>query len=420
MSDFAAYIGIDWADKKHDLCLVEDATGHTESRVLKHTPELLDEWVRSLNARFPGQRLAVCLEQSRGPLIFALLKYDFLVLYPINPATLAHYREAFSPSRAKDDPTDADFLAELVRQHRDRLKPWFPDDAQTRTLQALVEYRRRLVGDRTRISNRLTALLKGYFPQVLAWFPDPRTTLVCDFLTRWPTLAAVQRARTATLTQFFRAHHSARPDLLAQRLHAIKHGLPLTTDLAVIAASVVKLKALVAQLRTTLSALAEVEAEIAALCQTHPDYHLFASLPGSGSVYAARLLAALGTQRDRFASPDELTCFSGIAPVIERSGQSTWIRWRYFCPKFFRQSFHEYAGESIKHSVWAKAYYTAQRAKGQSHHAAVRALAFKWVRIIWKCWQTRTPYDEATYLASLRRRNSPLVAALAPAPTPAE
>lgn len=391
MSDFAAYIGMDWADQKHDICLVEAATGRKESRVLKHTPEVLDEWVHSLATRFPGQPLAVCLEQARGPLIFALLKYDFLVLYPVNPASLAHYREAFSPSRAKDDPTDADFLAELVGQHRDRLKPWFPDDTQTRTLQALVEYRRRLVGDRTRISNRLTALLKDYFPQVLTWFPDPRTTLVCDFLTRWPTLPAVQRARTATLTAFFRSHHSARPDLLAQRLHAIKHSLPLTTDLAVIAASVIKLKALVAQMRTTLSALAEVEAEIEALCQQHPDYHLFASLPGSGSIYAARLLAALGTQRDRFASPAELTCFSGIAPVIERSGKSTWIRWRYFCPKFFRQSFHEYAGESIKHSVWAKAYYASQRAKGKSHHAAVRALAFKWMRIIWKCWQTHTP-----------------------------
>ena len=143
-------------------------------------------------------------------------------------------------------------------------------------------------------------------------------------------------------------------------------------------------------------------------------------LPGSGSIYAARLLAALGTQRDRFASADDVACLSGIAPVIERSGQSTWIRWRYFCPKFLRQSFHEYADESIKHSAWAKAYYTAQRAKGKSRQAAVRALAFKWMRIIWKCWQTRTPYNEAAYLENLRKRNSPLLAslALAPAPSP--
>ena len=100
---------------------------------------------------------------------------------------------------------------------------------------------------------------------------------------------------------------------------------------------------------------------------------------------------------------------SGIAPVIERSGQSTWIRWRYFCPKFMRQSFQEYAGESVKHSFWARAYYEGQRGKGKSHQAAVRALAFKWIRIIYRCWQTRTEYNEVKYLEKLREKGSPLL-----------
>jgi hypothetical protein len=116
--------------------------------------------------------------------------------------------------------------------------------------------------------------------------------------------------------------------------------------------------------------------------------------------------------RVRFDSADAIACFSGIAPVIERSGQSCWIRWRYFCPKFVRQSFHEYAGESIKHSAWARAFYAAQRQRGKSRAAAVRALAFKWIRIIWKCWQTRTPYDEVVYLQALKRTNSALVSAI--------
>jgi transposase len=135
------------------------------------------------------------MEQSRGPLVYALLQYDFLVLYPINPATLAKYRQAFSPALGKDDPVDADYLLDLPQHHRDRLKAWRPDDEQTRTLRLLVEQRRRLINDRTRISNRLTALLKAYFPQVLDWFPDLCTILVCDLLTRWPTLAALQKAR---------------------------------------------------------------------------------------------------------------------------------------------------------------------------------------------------------------------------------
>ncbi|CAN5682929.1 hypothetical protein BH20ACI3_BH20ACI3_11370 [soil metagenome] len=137
-----------------------------------------------------------------------MFQYDFLVLYPINPATLAKYRQAFSPAMGKDDPTDADYLLDLLQHHRERLRVWRPDDEQTRTLRFLVEHRRRLINDRTRLSNRLTALLKGYFPQILDWFEDIRTLLVCDFLERWPNLAALRRARPTTLNKFFRSHHS--------------------------------------------------------------------------------------------------------------------------------------------------------------------------------------------------------------------
>ncbi len=173
--------------------------------------------------------------------------------------------------------------------------------------------------------------------------------------------------------------------------------------------SVLMVKALASQMKTTIEAIREFDAEIDALCHSHQDYHIFDSLPGAGPVYGSRLLAAMGTDRDRWTTVDELLCFSGIAPVVERSGKSEWSRWRYFCPKFFRQSFIEYASESIKHSFWAKAYYSAQRAKGKSHQAAVRALAFKWIRIIYRCWQTSTPYNEVTYLESLRKKGSSLL-----------
>jgi transposase len=297
----------------------------------------------------------------------------------------------------------------LLLQHRDRLKAWRPENAKTRTLQYLVEHRRRLVNDRTRISNRMTALLKAYFPQVLQWFDDIRTLLVCDLLLCWPTLEAIQKVRPSTLEKFFRAHNSVRKEPLANRLTAIKAAVPLTTDQAVMHASVLMIKALATQMKTTIEAIHAFDHAIEKLCSTHEDYHLFASLPGAGPVYAARLTAAMGTARDRWTTVEELLCFSGVAPVMERSGKSTWIRWRYFCPKFLRQSFHEYAGESINHSFWAKAYYMSQRARGKSHQAAVRALAFKWIRIIYKCWQTRTPYSEVRYLESLRKKGSPLL-----------
>ena len=299
------------------------------------------------------------------------------------------------------------FITEIVP------KPWRPDDQPTRTLQLLVEHRRRLVGDQTRISNRLTALLKGYFPQVLAWFPEMTTVLVCDFLLRWSSLDALSGVRRATLEKFFREHKSHRTDTIEKRLDAITAATALTTDGAVINASVVMVKALAAQMKTTLTAIKEFDREIAELCQAHADYEVFASLPGAGPVYASRLLTAMGTRRERWASADELLRYSGVAPVIERSGKSEWIRWRYFCPKFLRQSFVEYAGESIRHCVWAKAYYQGLRAKGQSHQAAVRALAYKWIRIIYRCWQTRTNYDEARYMEVLRNKGSVLVPAVA-------
>ncbi len=412
---FAALIGIDWSDAKHDICLVETATGTQELSVVKHTPECLNEWARSLRARFGGAKVAVCLEQSRGSLIYALLKYDFLVLYPINPQMLSRFREAFTPSRAKDDPTDAGYLVELLIHHRERLKAWTPDDERTRTLHLLVEHRRRLVGDQTRISNRLTALLKGYFPHVLQWFPDIRTKMVCDFLLRWSSLDALKGVRRATLEKFFREHNSQRTETIEKRLTAIKAAVGLTTDRAVINSSVVMAGALAAQMKTALEAVHEFDRQIEELCRAHDDFELFIALPGAGKVYASRLLVALGSNRERWTSADELLCFSGVAPVIERSGKSSWTRWRYFCPKFIRQAFVEYAGESIRHSEWAQAFYVSQKAKGKRHQAAVRALAYKWIRIIWKCWQTREKYDEARYVEVLRKKGSKLVAEVASA-----
>jgi transposase len=409
MQEYAALISIDWADRQHAISLYDQSTGQREQTIIKHTPAVLQQWALGLRQRFAGRPIAVCLEQSRGPLIYALLQYDFLVLYPINPATLAKYRQAFSTALGKDDPTDADYLLDLLQHHRERLRAWRPDDEKTRTLRLLVEQRRRLINDRTRVSNRLTALLKGYFPQVLDWFDDIRTLLVCDFLGRWPELSVLQRVKPATLNKFFRSHHSTSNTTNQRRLAEIKTAVPLTNDAAVRTCSVLQVKVLVAQMKTVIAAIAEYDRHIEALCQTHDDYHLFASLPGAGPVYAARLTAALGSDRSRWTTADELLRFSGIAPVIERSGKQNWIRWRYFCPKFFRQTFHEYAAQSIQDSFWARAYYSMQRAKGKEHHAAVRALAFKWIRVIWKCWHTCTPYNEVIYLESLRKKGSSLL-----------
>src|SRR6266581_574465 len=235
---FAAFIGIDWADAKHDGCLQAAGTAKRECFQLEHTPEAIDAWVTTLRTRFNGHPVAVCLALDKGPLVSALRKDDFLVLFPINPLTLARYREAFTPSRAKDDPTDAALQLALLRTHRDKLQPLNPQSPTMRALEQLVEHRRRVVGDTVRMTNRLTSTLKNYFPQVLQWFQDKDTHIFCDLLSRWPTLKAAQLARRATLETFFRDHHVHTADVLATRLHAIKAATPLTTDEGIIAPNV--------------------------------------------------------------------------------------------------------------------------------------------------------------------------------------
>src|SRR5919204_759194 len=410
---FAAFVGIDWADAKHDGCLQAAGSAKRECFQFEHTPEAIAAWVTTLRTRFHGQPVAICLELNKGPLVFALRKYDFLVLFPINPLTLARYREAFTPSRAKDDPSDAELQLELLLTHRDKLQPLNPQSPTMRALAQLVEHRRRVVGDKVRITNRLTSTLKNYFPHVLHWFQEKDTAIFCDFLRRWPTLKAAQRARRSTLETFFREHHVRYAEVITQRIQAIKSATPLTTDEGVIAPNALLVQALVAQLRVTLQAIADCDTTIAQHAQRHPDFPLFQALPGAGPVFAPRLLVAFGEQRERYASAAELQKYAGIAPVTERSGKKSWVHWRLQCPKFLRQTFVEWAAESIRHSFWAQVYYQQQRDKGTTHQAAVRALAFKWIRILYRCWQERTPYDESTYLQALMRRGSSLIQNLA-------
>ena len=255
----------------------------------------------------------------------------------------------------------------------------------------------------------MTALLKGYFPQVLDWFDKLTTFVACDFILSWPTLEDAKRARKTTLLKFLHDHNSVRKETNARRVAEIKGAMPLTTDRAVIRSSVLYIKGLCEQMKATLTAIHEVEAEITQLFTTHKDYEIFDSLPGAGPALAPRLCVAFGSDRKRWERVEDILCFSGVAPVIERSGKQMWTRWRYLCPKFLRQSFVEYAAESVNHSFWAKAMYKQLRSRGKSHQAAVRALAFKWIRVIWKCWRERRPYDEVRYLESLRKKGSPLL-----------
>lgn len=269
-----AWIGLDWADQEHHVRLQAVDSPQVEARVVPQRPEALQEWVRQLRARFPQGYIAVVLEQSRGALIYALMPYDFFLLYPVPGKSVADYRKALFGSGAKSDAQDSDLLLELLRCHRDRLRLWQPDDALTRQLRLLVEQRRKLVADRTRLTNRLTPLLKEAFPQALEWAGELGRPAACEFLKHWPSLAAVQRARRSSLRQFYLTHFRLHPDQLEQRLEQVRQAQPLTSDPAILKTSTLTVPLLAAQLRALLPSIETLDAAIAELFAQHPDHRL--------------------------------------------------------------------------------------------------------------------------------------------------
>lgn len=391
---YAAAIGLDWADQEH-FWSMKTADGKITRGQLSNTPEAIDVWAAELAQRFESKPVAVALEQSRGAVIAMLCKYGHIVLFPVHPNTVANYRKSFAPSGAKGDASDGDLILDLLVKHPDRLRRLRPDTVETRQLQFLTEERRKLVNQRTAELQQLISWLKQIFPQILRWFGEPASPLVRDVLLRWPTLKELQKARPQTLLKFFHQHNCRNEKLIQTRLAEIGQAVEATTDAALLKTATLCIQNCVRILAQMQNGIAEFDRQILEVYRTHPDRALVESFPGAGPALEPRLIAAAGSMRDRFESADSLACYTGIAPVTESSGKSRWVHWRWACPKFIRQTFHEWARCSIRTCAWARAYYDQQRDKGKGHHAALRALAFKWIRIFFRCWRDRVPYSES-------------------------
>jgi transposase len=399
-------VGIDWADREHAVCLI-DPHGRITLETLPQSPEAIDEWAGKLAARFPGQVIAIGIEQSKGALVHALLKYEHLRLYPVNPKQLARYREAINPSGSKDDPADARLLAQFLQHYGAQLRPLIPDTAATRQLGRLAEIRRKIVDERTRLTLQLSSTLKQYFPQLIELCSTQ--PLLLDVLLRWPTLALLKRVHVRTLRAFLKEHGLTNEERQTEFIQAVRGAVPLTRDEAVIEPNALYSSLLARQIQELSRTIAELEKQIAVKTQKHPDQHIFRALPGAGDALVPRLIVAFGTVRERYTSAEQMQCYSGIAPVTRQSGKSSHVSCRYACPKFLRQTFHEFADQARKWSSWSAAYYRHKRDTGCRHQAAVRALAFKWIRIMFHLWKTRSTYDESFYIQQLRKRNSPVV-----------
>jgi hypothetical protein len=281
-SEWVAFAVIDWGDQKHFWRLVPAGSNQPEEGQLENTPEAIETWAAVLQERFGCRPIALCLEQSRGSLVYMLAKYAHLVLFPVPCTTVARYRSTFCPSGAKDDPNDTASLLDLLLRHRERLRQLQPDSMETRLLQFLVEERRRAVDEKTRQSNRLRECLKRYFPQLPRWFDDVTTTLVGALLERWPNLEELQRPHPGTLRRFFYQHHCRSEELIRERIDAIRQATPATNDPALLEAGAMTARGLVALIDALRRTISDFDQRIEQLVSTHPDGALFASLPGAG------------------------------------------------------------------------------------------------------------------------------------------
>ena len=411
--NYAALVALDWGDKTHAFARQVVGTDGTVCGTITATPEALHAWMEELGQTCGGQPVALAIEAGRNVLLHALLEYPWLTVYPVHPATSARFRKAFTPSGAKDDGPDAVVILTLLRLHRAHLSPLVLDTPATRELAALVAARRSAVDQRTRTANQLCSVLKSYFPQALTLAGDDLTApLAVAFLRRYPELAVVKKIPPARLRAFYHQHNSRSTERIAERLALVANARALITDRAVIAPALLEMALLVDLLEVHSRHIALLEARIAAAFQAHPRAELFAALPGAGAAFAPRLLVAFGDQPDRFPSAISVQNYAGVAPVREKSGQKSWTHWRWGAPKFLRQSFVEWAGQTVAHCDWAHAYYHQQRRAGKAHHAILRALAFKWIRILWRCWHDNKAYDEQLYLTALHRHGSPLASTL--------
>jgi transposase len=352
--------------------------------------------------------------------MFSLMQYDFLLLCPLNPAQLAAYRKALHPSGAKDDPMDAELAARFAREHIDRLRLWQPSDEISRALGMLTEQRRDWVQQRVGLENELRQRLKETYPQALQIFPGDLHAEAClAFLAKFPTLKELQRASPQQLARWLPKRHRRSDDppaeeLRREQIQTVRQAMPLTKDRAVIEHARLVISHVVAQIQSLGRAIADCDQRIAVLFSQHPDRDLFASFPGAGSALAPRLAAAFGTDRDKFQSARDIQQMSGIAPITRRSGKTKVVQLRWACPKFLRQTFHEFARCSTKFSAWARAYLEMRRAAGTPYQVIVRALAFKWQRILFRCWKDHEPYDEQRYLQRLHANTPELLRFLHP------
>ncbi len=395
---FKLFVGFDWASDHHDAVGVDVAGAVGIHKTFDDTAEgwasfrqgMIDRVGPDLSA------VAVAVETCNGPAVERLLEMGCCV-YPVNPKAAERYRERKSPTGAKSDGLDAWSLGDALRTDGHGWKPLKADDPQTQELRILCRDEVQLIQQRTALVSQLRAALHEYYPAALEAFEDWVSPHAWSFVEAFPTPASLVQAGKRRWEKFLHVHHLSRPETYARRLEIFARAQQFAGPPAVTNAKSRLAVALAGQLRVLEKQIQEYRQAIETLFAKHPDHDVFGSLPGAGSKLAPRLLSEFGTHRDRFPDPQAIQCYAGTAPITEESGKSRWVHFRRGCNKCLRATVHLWANLSREKCAWAQAYYQHKREEGKTHACALRCLGQRWLKILWKMWQTGTAYDEALH-----------------------
>ena len=390
--------GLDWARDDHVVCVVDTSSGAVRDRfTVEHTAAGLSATVIRLTKLDCAE---VAIERSDGPVVAGLLEAGLMVVV-ISPNQLKNLRGRYGSAGNKDDRFDAYVLADTLRTDRARLRPLTPDSPATVALRGTCRARKDLVGHRVALANQLRAHLQTAIPGAVGLFHELDSAISLKFLTRFDTQDKLDWLSPKRLAAWLaNAGYSGRidPAVLHGRLAAAPRGLT-GADGAAPAHTTRALLTVLASLVQQIKALSE---QIGEQLDLHADAHIFTSLPRSGTVRAARLLAEIGDCRARFPTPEALACLAGVAPSTRQSGRSRSVGFRWACDKQLRDAVCDFAGDSRHANPWAQDLYTRARGRGHDHPHAVRILARAWLYVIWHCWQDNTAYQPTQHKALQR------------------
>lgn len=393
------FVGLDWASEEHAVCVIDNEARVVWRGKFRHTADGLAELRRGLERIAPAAALPVAIERPSGLLVDTLLDAGFPVV-PVHPNILKASRPRYSAAQGKTDDGDAFMLADVLRTDGHRLRHLRPLSDETKALRALVRTRDDLVDQRLALANRLRAVLDSFWPGAGAVFADVDSAIALAFLKRYPTPRTAAHLGQKRLAAFLaeRGYCGRRSAAeLLERLRREPAGL--THDLECAARGQAVL-ALVAVLEPIVAQVAALSAAVEHAIEAHSDGAIVMSFPRTGRVNAAQILAELGDDRARFTSPDHLAAEGGAAPVTNESGKHRGVSFRWACNKRLRKALSMWADNSRHGSAWAAGVYRTARDRGCNHPHAVRILARAWVRVLWRCWQNRQPYDERVHRAA--------------------